>query len=1014
MRRLPCLVLLAAWRIAAAAGNPRIDASDVAFGLVNTGSSAVRYINIANTDSQPSTLTVTAAQVGGNTGGWFSFVGDGCAGAQTACVFIPALSITDHATVVAIRCAPPLGATGTQTVTVTFTSTSADSTHAVSTLTCTASGDVLETIPAAVLDFGPVDLERQPLSAASLVRVHNAGTTTITTGAGMPGGPDVARFGFSSLAPHVLAPDASFDITVTYTPNAERTANAPDLAVLDIPFSGVDGATAIGLILKGYGVDRHASIAKTPRFDPTFVGPDAAPMLPITIENTGGAPLGLSNPMITGSPTWGIVAATPVDVPGHSTFDVLVRFTPQAVGPAPDATFSIATTDPAVPVLSTTIIGSGIDRAVTLGPATIDMHFAGIGTTAHLSDGTRGALLQAVNADPANDFVIRHISVLGGEGAFRVEDTTGVIPAHATRSFDITFTPTHAGAYDATAVLFLDASSIPQASVALHGEGVYVGAVGGGGCAVGSGSGIVLVLVLVLVLVRRRWALVAAVVLCLVAAARADTRNLDLAIFDPTPTTTSPTFQLQSADVGREGDWSATALATYANEPLVLVTAPNDNVAIADRMTLALGGAFAFGDRFEIGLHMPLYVQSGENLNSATMFGEPPASGTARGDLTLNAKARLVRRHGRNGTLVAGAGLGLALPTASNEAFAGSAKPQLHALALISLTPAALDNKLDLIANAGAVIRATAEFHDVHQGDALAWGIGASFHARPALAFAAELFGELVPGGIRDAMGATSALDTIEALAGVHYQMDRRVNIGVALGRGLTTGIGAPAVRGVLTVTFAPTTPQSIGTRYVAGDHDRDGVPDDVDKCPDEPEDKDGFEDDDGCPDPDNDHDGIADAKDKCPNVAEDRDGFEDEDGCPDPDNDHDGIPDRFDHCPNQPETINGIDDEDGCPDAGEGLVKLAGDHLEIGEPIKFSAAGKLAPESFNALGQLGATLRAHTELAKIRIVAHVLAPHAQAVVDWLVQYGIAAARLEATFAGDGSLDEHIDVLVAQ
>ncbi|HEY0250939.1 MAG TPA: outer membrane beta-barrel protein, partial [Kofleriaceae bacterium] len=40
-------------------------------------------------------------------------------------------------------------------------------------------------------------------------------------------------------------------------------------------------------------------------------------------------------------------------------------------------------------------------------------------------------------------------------------------------------------------------------------------------------------------------------------------------------------------------------------------------------------------------------------------------------------------------------------------------------------------------------------------------------------------------------------------------------------------------------------------------DSDGDGIPDDQDKCPNEPEDKDGFQDDDGCPDPDNDNDGV-------------------------------------------------------------------------------------------------------------------------------------------------------------
>ena len=63
------------------------------------------------------------------------------------------------------------------------------------------------------------------------------------------------------------------------------------------------------------------------------------------------------------------------------------------------------------------------------------------------------------------------------------------------------------------------------------------------------------------------------------------------------------------------------------------------------------------------------------------------------------------------------------------------------------------------------------------------------------------------------------------------------------------------------------------------------------------------------------DKDGIADNIDKCPSVPEDKDGFQDEDGCPDPDNDKDGIFDINDKCPNKPENKNGYMDEDGCPD---------------------------------------------------------------------------------------------------
>jgi OmpA-OmpF porin, OOP family len=102
------------------------------------------------------------------------------------------------------------------------------------------------------------------------------------------------------------------------------------------------------------------------------------------------------------------------------------------------------------------------------------------------------------------------------------------------------------------------------------------------------------------------------------------------------------------------------------------------------------------------------------------------------------------------------------------------------------------------------------------------------------------------------------------------------------------------------------------------GDRDGDGLKDDIDKCPDDPEDLDDFEDMDGCPDPDNDRDGILDKDDKCPNEPETKNGFEDEDGCPDSldlDRDGDGIPDRVDKCPDDPEDKDGFEDEDGCPD---------------------------------------------------------------------------------------------------
>jgi len=65
------------------------------------------------------------------------------------------------------------------------------------------------------------------------------------------------------------------------------------------------------------------------------------------------------------------------------------------------------------------------------------------------------------------------------------------------------------------------------------------------------------------------------------------------------------------------------------------------------------------------------------------------------------------------------------------------------------------------------------------------------------------------------------------------------------------------------------------------------------------------------------DNDGIPDNVDDCPNLPEDYEG--DIDGCPSEhgiyhDSDQDGIPDSIDQCPNVAETYNQFQDEDGCP----------------------------------------------------------------------------------------------------
>jgi outer membrane protein OmpA-like peptidoglycan-associated protein len=197
-------------------------------------------------------------------------------------------------------------------------------------------------------------------------------------------------------------------------------------------------------------------------------------------------------------------------------------------------------------------------------------------------------------------------------------------------------------------------------------------------------------------------------------------------------------------------------------------------------------------------------------------------------------------------------------------------------------------------------------------------------------------------------------------------------------------------------------------------DRDGDGISDDLDKCPNEPEDKDGFQDQDGCPDLDNDGDGVPDATDNCALAPEDKDGFEDADGCPDPDNDGDGVADGADKCPNLPETFNGFEDADGCPDNNDKDLVLTAKAIELKKPVAFAAySDKIRPESLDILDRLAKLLVAHTYLTKVAIESHtdsegtdeanlaLTQKRAEAVVDYLVSNGVARERLVAKGLGE-------------
>src|SRR5262249_37441269 len=186
----------------------------------------------------------------------------------------------------------------------------------------------------------------------------------------------------------------------------------------------------------------------------------------------------------------------------------------------------------------------------------------------------------------------------------------------------------------------------------------------------------------------------------------------------------------------------------------------------------------------------------------------------------------------------------------------------------------------------------------------LTTGVGFSIRALPSLDIIAETYPTYELGGASAAKQKLSA----EAVGGIKVYVERNSFLMIGGGAGYIKGFQAPEERAILGFVFEPS----------IGDRDGDGIPDDEDKCPDQPEDFDGFQDVDGCPDPDNDKDGILDKDDRCPNSPEDFDGDQDQDGCPegsDGDRDHDGILDSHDKCPDQPEDRDGFQDADGCPD---------------------------------------------------------------------------------------------------
>jgi OOP family OmpA-OmpF porin len=350
-------------------------------------------------------------------------------------------------------------------------------------------------------------------------------------------------------------------------------------------------------------------------------------------------------------------------------------------------------------------------------------------------------------------------------------------------------------------------------------------------------------------------------------------------------------------------EWNVGAWISYAHRLVVLEDGEGREVSVPVRHQLSLDytANIGLGERLAFGLALPTVLyQDGDDLPASTGASRLPT--TALGDPSLVAKAALMPP-GELGGFGLAALAEVTLPIGNQESYVGEASATgglrlLGELGLVAFT---------LRATVGVHVRGSEQqFAGDTFGPDLPWGVGLTMLPQ---AFGLDKNGRWI--WTLETRGAVSLSDEFASAE----QSPATIGLGARYGIGegalvlgvegpLNSAVGVPLVRGIVGLSWAP--------RFY--DADNDGFEDEDDDCPELAEDRDGFEDTDGCPDFDNDGDGVGDEEDRCPHELEDSDGHLDDDGCPDPDNDADGLPDEKDACPNEAGPASLKAGENGCP----------------------------------------------------------------------------------------------------
>ena len=416
------------------------------------------------------------------------------------------------------------------------------------------------------------------------------------------------------------------------------------------------------------------------------------------------------------------------------------------------------------------------------------------------------------------------------------------------------------------------------------------------------------------------WLPLAAACFALAASDAASADGLDAERFAPA-VGTEPSFSFEHPGVPFHLGWGLGLFFDYAGDPVVerqdgeVLSRPLEKAA-----TLDLVGSVGLFGWSELGVHLPVQlVYSGDDY---AVGGTVLSADGGVGDLRLVPKVVLLRRGDAARHTLVGFALPVTFPTGDEEALRGAGGVTVEP----RLTMAIHGERLGFGASAGYRWRAEHPA-GLPYGDEIALGLMGSYAIVPdSLTLQAELFGGKQVGA--DVDGADFPL---EGLAGLIVGLSESWDLHGGAGLGLTDGIGAPSFRFV------------VGLRY----HHR--VPE-----------RHGFL--------DRDRDGLLDKDDDCPTEAEDLDGFQDGDGCPEPDNDEDGILDDVDECPDLPEEPGG--DRDGCP--SHTYVKVVEGKIEVFGKIQFrTGSAELDRRSDPLLDQLAVAMKANPQVKHIRIEGH-------------------------------------------